>query len=701
MSEPHKWQYCSLGGVIRVRISNGEDIARLGELDEKYWTVLSCPAGDLLFDKDTLRMMDTDGDGMIKVHEVVNASRWLCSVVKDKDSILKGGDVISLDNIDRENREGARLYDSARQILSNLGIEGNSISLADASDSVAIFRNTVLNGDGVIIPATADDAAARAAIEACIATMGSVKDRSGNAGVDAGLIGAFYDACAGYAAWKDKAEKNAASIFVYGDDTAAAYAAVAAVKDKVNDYFTRCKLLAYDRSALDAVSVPVENISGISACPLARPDASCVLQYTGLNPAWQAAFDKVKALVIDRDPRLAGGLGEAGWQKILGSFAAFEEWNASKEGAEVESLGIDKVRELLADDRKQALLDLVDEDRKLEAESDSIDDVNKLLHYYRDFARLLDNYVIFSDFYKRDPERRAVFEAGKLYIDQRCCDLCVKVTDMGQHADMAKLSGMFLMYCKCVSRHLGKTMDIVAVMTDGDTEDLRPGKNGVFYDLEGNDWDATITKVVDNPISVKQAFWAPYRKFWAFCVGLINKSAADKEAKVITDLQSKVAAAPAAAPADGAAKPQPFDIAKFAGIFAALGLALGYIGSFFTKLAAGIAATPLWQLAVAIVVIMLIISGPSCFIAWSKLRKRNLGPVLNANGWAVNSKVLINILFGSRLTTVARYPKIRMYDPNRPKSRTWLWILVIVLLAAAVPAVLHSCGVIDLMQWFK
>ena len=83
-------------------------------------------------------------------------------------------------------------------------------------------------------------------------------------------------------------------------------------------------------------------------------------------------------------------------------------------------------------------------------------------------------------------------------------------------------------------------MDAVAVMTDGDIFDLRPGKNGIFYDLQGNNWDAVITKVVDNPVSISQAFWAPYRKAWEFCVGIINKSAADKDAKINADLQAKV-----------------------------------------------------------------------------------------------------------------------------------------------------------------
>ena len=34
---------------------------------------------------------------------------------------------------------------------------------------------------------------------------------------------------------------------------------------------------------------------------------------------------------------------------------------------------------------------------------------------------------------------------------------------------------------------------------------------------------------------------------------------------------------------------------------------------------------------------MLAISGPSMLIAWLKLRQRNIGPILDANGWAVNA----------------------------------------------------------------
>lgn len=685
MASKYEWQYCSLGGAIRVKIGSGEDIAHLGELDQKLWTVLSCPVDGLEFDKQTLEFLDTEKDGKIMVNEVVQAAQWLTSVIKDKDSVLKGDSTLSLDNIDTTTDTGKRLFSSARQILKNIGIDKNEISLADASDSKAIFAGTRFNGDGVITPLSATDESQKKTIADIIATIGSAEDRSGEGGVNAELTEKFYTACADWSSWK-----KSAPAMPYGDKTQAAFDAYNALKDKMNDYFTRCRLMAFDTEVAKAVNIAVTDIKDIESCPLAAPTASKTLDLNAINPAWQKKFNDLAALTLTEGKT---ELTENEWRGIEATFSEYAAWLGAKKGAEVEALGEDRINAILAAGEKDALLGLIEQDKALADESSSIDDVKKLMYYYRDFYKLLKNFVLFTDFYSRAPGVRAMFELGQLYIDQRCCDLCIRVSDMGKHADMASLSGIFLIYFKATSKTLGKSMDAVAVMTDGDIDDLRPGKNGIFYDLQGHDWDAVITKVVDNPISIKQAFWAPYRKVWEFCVGLINKSAADKDAKISAELQAKVQKAAASTPAtpDAAAKtdkPQAFDIAKFAGIFAAFGMAIGYIGSFFTALATGITNTPPHQIIFVILALMLIISGPSCFIAWMKLRKRNLGPILNANGWAINSKVLVNILFGGKLTTVAKYPKMKLADPYDQKTPAWkIWlptvltILVITFLA--------------------
>lgn len=689
MASKYEWQYCSLGGAIRVKIGSGEDIAHLGELDQKLWTVLSCPVEGLEFDKQTLEYLDTEKDGKIMVNEVVQAAQWLTSVIKDKDSILNGDSVLKLDNIDTSTAAGKGLYNSSRQILKNLGIDKDEISLADASDSKAIFAGTKLNGDGIITALSTSDDAQKQIITDITATVGSVEDRSGEKGVNAELIEKFYASCADWAAWK-----SSAPVMPYGERTAAAFDAYNALKDKMNDYFTRCRLVAFDTEVAKAVNVAVTDINDIDSCPIAAPKAARTLDLAAINPAWQKRFDALASLT-----GFSGKteMTEADWRSVETTFNDYAAWLGAKKGSEVETLGEVRINAILIAGEKEALLELVERDKALAAESSSIDDVKKLMYYYRDFYRLLKNFVLFTDFYSRAPGVRAMFELGQLYIDQRCCDLCIRISDMSKHADMAAQSGIFLIYFKATSKVLGKSMDAVAVMTDGDIFDLRPGKNGIFYDLQGNNWDAVITKVVDNPVSINQAFWAPYRKAWEFCVGIINKSAADKDAKINADLQTKVqtaaATTPGAADAAKTDKQQAFDIAKFAGIFAALGMAFGYIGTVITTIAAGVQSTPLPKLILIFLGLMLAISGPSCFIAWTKLRRRNLGPILNANGWAINSKVLVNILFGGKLTTVAKYPKLKLADPYDQKTPAWkIWLPTILIILAIAFLALYFTG---------
>ena len=222
----------------------------------------------------------------------------------------------------------------------------------------------------------------------------------------------------------------------------------------------RCKLIRFDGDVAAAVDVSADRLGAISdknlatqseeisTYPLARPTQEVVLPFDAINPAWQAQFDAVKALVLDVDFPKAKGITEAQWAEVLAKFGPYRAWMADKKGESVEELGIGEVRALLKADRKAELLALVEADKALEAESQSIDDVKKLMLYYRDFAKLLRNYVIFTDFYGRREGSRGMFEVGRLFIDERCCDLCIRISDMGAHADMPKLSGAFLLYCK-------------------------------------------------------------------------------------------------------------------------------------------------------------------------------------------------------------------------------------------------------------
>ena len=704
--QKYKWQFENIGGCSRVKISSGQDIAHLEELDTKMWTVLSCPVKGLEIDEKSLAYMDFDADGKIRVNDVVGVSKWVTKVLKNPDLLLQGKDSVNIEEINVENEEGLKLSKAAKQILTNLGKEEMQISLADTADISAIFAKTRFNGDGVITEASSDDAEEKSAIVAAIAKTGGTMDRSGQIGITAPQIEQFYAELKAYSDWC-AAEVEAP----FGAQTDAVIAAYQALDAKMKDFFMRNKLANFSPDstlALDVQTSRIEAISAenlsvksdeIAAYPIARITGKAEMDLTApVNPAWAEQFRVLQSVAIAPDQKT---LSEADWAAIGVRFAAYTAWKGSKAGASVEDLTIATVNALLQQDKKQALLDLVAKDASFKEEADNIEMVDKFLHILRDFYRLLKNFITFHDFYNKDKKVGAIFQSGTLIIDQRACRFCMKVNNMAAHNATAVTSGMFLVYCDCTTKTCAAKLQIVAAVTVGEIGNLIVGKNAIYYDNAGVEWDAVITKVVDNPISVAQAFWSPYRRMSVAVENLISKSASEKDAKMMADATAKINAAPTTIPAtpapgaDGAAaKPAatpPFDIAKFAGIFAAIGMALGMIGTALASLAKGLLALTWWQLLLTFAGILMIISGPAMVLAWLKLRRRNIAPLLNANGWAVNAASKISIPFGETLTDIAKYPKMRLRDPYAKKGMSvWAKVLVTLLVLAVIAAAVWS-----------
>ena len=702
--QKYKWQFENIGGCSRVKIATGQDIAHLDELDTKMWTVLSCPVKGLEIDEKSLRYMDLDADGKIRVNDVVGVSQWATKVLKNPDLLLPGNDAIGIEEINVENEEGQKLAKAAKQILANLGKEETRISLADTADIAAIFAKTRFNGDGVITPASSDVAEEINAITAAVAKTGGTMDRSGQLGVTAPQVEQFYAELKAYSDWC-AAEVPAP----FGDKTDAVIAAYQALDAKMKDFFMRNKLAKFSPDSTVALDVQTSRIEAISAenlsvkgdeiaaYPIARITGEAAMDLTApINPAWAGQFKVLEGVAIPAGQKT---LSEEEWAAIGAQFAAYTAWKGSKAGASVEDLTIATVNELLQQDKKQALLDLVAQDASYKEEADNIEMVDKFLHILRDFYRLLKNFITFHDFYNKEKKLGAIFQSGTLIIDQRACRFCMKVENMPAHNATAATSGLFLVYCDCTTKTSAAKMQIVAAVTVGEIGNLIVGKNALYYDNAGVEWDAVITKVVDNPISVAQAFWSPYRRMSVAVENLISKSAAEKDSKMMADATAKINAAPTTLPAtpapaagaDAAApKPAaapPFDIAKFAGIFAAIGMAVGMIGTALASLAKGLWALTWWQLVLVFLGLMMLISGPAMVLAWLKLRRRNIAPLLNANGWAVNAASKISIPFGETLTDVAKYPKLRLKDPYAKKGMSaWAKVLVTLLVLAVIAA---------------
>ena len=618
--------------------------------------------------------------------------------------MVAGKDTLPLDAIRQDTPEGKALLGAARQVLASAGKpDAKEVTFDDVADLSHVFEKTLFNGDGVVVPESAPEGAVRQVIVDAMACEGEVADRSGKPGLDRARLEAFWADLADFDSWWK--EGRAPAIQVLGDATPAAADAVRAVRAKVDDYFTRVGLAAIDdrmppllaRPELEIAAMAGKDLSPasaeVSSLPMARIAAGRPLPLgEGLNPAWAGA---VAALQKDAvTPLLGAGrtaLTAAEWESAKAALAPYEAWLGARKGARVEKLGAPRVAALLAGTGKADVEALIAEDEARKDEANEVVEVARMVRYRRDLFRLLRNFVSFADFY--DPRMPAVFQAGTLYIDGRACHLCVKVDDPAAHAVIAVPSRMFIAYCDC-RRPGGEAMKIAACVTQGDSDFLSVGRNALFYDRKGRDWDATVTKIVENPISLRQAFWSPYKRFVRALSEQAAKLAAAKDKESEARLAQAADKATGAAAAAKPVKPEPVDVGRMVGIVAALGVGVGAVGTIFGAAVSGfMGLQPWWAKILALAGMVLVISGPAVVIAWLKLRQRTLGPVLDGNGWAVNGRVVVNMPLGTVLTDLAALPpgsSRSLQDPYVDEAarsrRAIAWLLVVVVLGALAVA---------------
>ncbi|MFM9926861.1 hypothetical protein VLK31_28010 [Variovorax sp. H27-G14] len=705
----HRWQFVRAGGTDQVVFRSGEDIARIGELDQKLWVALACPTRGIDFDARTLDLIDADHDGRVRPPEVVAACEWVCARLRNPDVLLQGSDVLTLDELDDSNPAGARLREEAHRLLQIQGKpDASTLTLADIADRGELLAAMRFNGDGVVTPETAQDDALRATIEEVIRTHGSVPDRhKATPGIDRARAEAFFAEVQTARDWHVQADAGNAVLMPLGDPTLAAADAANKVQGKLDDFFARCRVAAFDVQAVAALNPSPKAYDELGATrldlqaqpiadlPLAPVTPRCVLplQGTSLNPAWAEAIGTftertVSPLLGERDE-----LAEADWLAIKAKLVPLQALMAKRPDNWAAALPLDRLSELLQ--TREPLLALIQEDEAAEEHNALLVDLEKLIRLQRDLVVLLNNFVSFKAFYRREG---AIFQAGTLYLDGRSCELTVQVQDTARHAVLAGLAKTCLAYCDCTRQ--GAKMSIVAAFTAGDIDFLFVGRNGVFYDRQGRDWDATITKLIENPTSVAQAFFAPYKKFVRVIEEQVAKRAAAQDAVGqvgLSSLASRLTTADqagAGAASSVAAAKVPTAVPRPAGrvdvgTVAAIGVALGSISAVLVAIFGKFVDLGQW-IPVALLGIVLAISGPSMLIAWLKLRQRSLGPILDASGWAINGRMKVNVRLGGMLSQTAHVPvgaRRIASDPYRDRhGATGMAAAAVLVLAMAVLA---------------
>ncbi|NUP11420.1 MAG: hypothetical protein HOW73_35695 [Polyangiaceae bacterium] len=720
MKKPkHTWTFRKSGGVDQVVLKSGEDLLKLHELDLKLWLALACPTKGTEIDEETLKLIDTDHDSRIRPPEILAAIESCGEVFKSLDFFFKKGASVPLSEVDEDHEAGQRFLRSAERVLADVGKrDEKEICLDDVAAMGKAFAATRFNGDGIVPADAATEPETQAAIEDVMTAQGSLLDRSGKQGVDRERVETFAKHADELLAWYVEGDSETVNVVGNGK-TKLAFDALVAVEEKLVDFYTRGRLAAFDArgaTALNPADADLQSLTsktlsskddGVERLPIAHVEALRALPLSsGLNPAWAERVQTFAKVAVEPILGARSELKESDFQTIVAKLEPFRKWSAAKPTTGAVAVARERLSSFVDGGFKNKILDLVEQDLALAPDYEKITAVEKAVRLRRDLVPLLRNFVNFSDFYGG---RGGAFQAGTLYLDGRSCDLVVFVQDAGKHAALAGLSKAYLTYCDCMRE--GEKVAIAAAFTAGDVDNLMVGRNGVFYDRKGRDWDATITSIISNPISIRQAFWTPYKRLIHLIEEQVAKRAAEKEKAsservdaaalaTVNSAQGPTPApgapgaaapgAPAPAPAAPAVPPAAPGTAAAAepsrkldvGMLAALSIAIAGVATFLSGILMMFLDLGIWM-PVGIAGVLLAISGPSMLIAWLKLRQRNLGPILDANGWAVNGRVRINIPFGGSLTSLAKLPEGSTHtlaDPYAEKPTPWIRYVVFFVL---------------------
>ena len=696
----HTWTFQRVGGLDQVVLKNADDIINLANLDPKLWVALSCPTTGLDFDQRTLQLLDSDNDGRIRIPDILDAISWAKDKIVSFDNIVQSSETLPLSQIDDSTEQGKKLLVTAHSILANLNkSQADYLTQDDVQQSLKINASKLYNGDLIFPPSAELSPEMQNFIQAAIKTTGAEKDMSGQDGINLEIAQTFAKNLKSWQKWQTDISNTQTP---FGENRSEIWKLVQELKPKIDDYFLRVELAQYAPQAQTALNVdekyivPTENgllsDEALSELPLSKIDTNNSLDLVnGLNPLWKTKIIRFRALVASHlaDPNQ---LTAQEWQDIQTGLNAYATLISSKPEmqqlsvttkptASIEDLTGNQIANLVDDNLLNEFEKMVEQDNQTPISASDVFVLEKLVLFQKHLYRLLINFASFAEFFSLD--HYAAFQLGKLYIDGRCATLCVAVDNIAKHSTMANYSELCLLYCKC-TRH-GQKQTIAAAITAGQGDLLIEGRNGVFIDNEGNDWDANVVKMITKPISIQQAIWAPYQRIGRLITEQINKWASNKDANIektstqaVQNPESK------------------FDIGKSVGIFAAIGLAIGAIGTALATIFQAIFSLTWWQFPLVILGLFLIISGPSVILAWLKLRRRTLGPLLEASGWAINGQVKINLLLGGLLTSKAELPanaKRNLTDPlkkRNKKARIIFW-----------SAILLGVVIVGTAFWFK
>ena len=656
-----KLTFKNYGGSYQLRIQDAGDLERVQTLADAHWAATSIPIDSLNCDPAFISFVDIDKNGRIRTDEFRKALTWLFRFLANRSHLSESADILNLSDIDISHPEGQKLKASAELILANLNSpDTEKISLSQVRDVQSIMANTTNNGDGIIPPDAVSNPDLARFITSIIETVGSTMDTCGKQGIGQEQLELFFRETQSYLTWQTNGaipkDAKTTKIMFWGTETPQAYELIISLEAKIDQYFAQCAMAGFDERTIAMMQLSPKELGEIDfkdktlmeshllRAPLAAPNPESILNLEAiLNPLYAERLFEFKEKILKRIfGKPIEQFSKKQWDKINAIFSPYKRWVEGKKGLQVEKLGQDKLSTYLNGPYRQQINDFIAKDLAAADVLNQHHNLEKLILYQKWLMELANNFVSFANLYS--PQCRSLLEMGTLVIDGKEMTFTMKVRDRQAHKKIAEASFMYLLYLEITGRqdkdiNPSTKFEIAAAVTSGNSGRLHIGKRGIFFTIDGIEWDAKVIDIIENPISLWESIRAPFTQF----TGLIKKQI-DKFTKTSRDKTGAALSAPAET---GAAR----DLLLGGSIaIAALGTAFAYI----TKALSHV--KPIHILGVLTVIIIFILL-PGIFTGLVKMRKRNMSILLEASGWAVNAHMRLTTTLGHLFTHTPRLPK--------------------------------------------
>lgn len=707
--------YRRFGGSIHVRCDTFAWLREAVQIPETQWVATAAPTSAFVADATFLKHLDGDDNGRIRVDELQAATAWLAGRINNDAGVDARKDALTLGHLAADQ---AALRAAAVAVMAAVeSTDKDTVTLAQVRAADGPLRTRGENGDGIVAPAHLPEQV-RGLGEQIMGLFPETLNRAGEKGLAPDTLAAFKGARDDLLAHLE----TKAAVFVLGDDSLARAQRVAAVKDKLDDHYLLCRLVASQPDARERFRLAADRIESLvgdraamekalASLPICPPDPQGVIAFSTLHrgPAFELLSSFAKEILA---PTMGQGeqLHEGTWRDLVAKSDATLAWQAAFDASPVKGM-VDVLKGL--DDDLAALAAAQQQDLDRKDHLQAIADLEKVILFQRHLLDFANSFIAMPDVYTN---RRALYERGWGVLAGRRYELSVLVPDLAAHKAATQNGTTCIIYGK-VEDKTGGTFDVAMPKTRGWSTELQVGKRGVFYDLKGTEYDLTVTHIVRHPVSVIEAALSPFLRIGDAVRGKLNSlnagvddaiakktqavtlkvdgAAAASSSSVKPLTEGAAAAVPVAAAPAASAAPTAVPTAAPGGMGNALamgGLAVAAVGSSVAFIANQLKALTLADVLSIVLIGFLAVAVPSGFVGWLKLRRCNIAELLEGAGWALNDRLRLTPNLTARITQtpsrVAGSSLERMATPPAPgeqeKSHLGWKILAVVVVALLV-----------------